>query len=48
MIVGLLWLLGCQLVGEVVVRLLDVPVPGSVIGLVLLWAVLIFSSKFIK
>jgi holin-like protein len=39
-IVGLLWLLGCQLVGEVVVRLLDVPVPGPVIGLVLLWAVL--------
>lgn len=40
MIVGLLWLLGCQLVGEVVVRLLDVPIPGPVVGLVLLWAVL--------
>ena len=40
MIVGLLWLLGCQLVGEVVVRALDVPVPGPVVGLVLLWAVL--------
>lgn len=40
MIVGLLWLLGCQLVGEVLVRALDVPVPGPVVGLVLLWAVL--------
>ncbi|WP_323792378.1 CidA/LrgA family protein [Nocardioides sp.] len=40
MIVGLLWLLCCQLVGEVIVRVLDVPVPGPVVGLVLLWAVL--------
>lgn len=40
MIVGLLWLLGCQLVGEVVVRLLDVPIPGPVVGMVLLLGVL--------
>ena len=40
MIIGLLWLLGCQLVGEVLVRALDVPVPGPVVGLVLLWGVL--------
>lgn len=39
-IIGLLWLLGCQLVGEVLVRSLDVPVPGPVVGLVLLWGVL--------
>jgi holin-like protein len=41
-IVGLLWLLGCQLVGEVVVRLLDVPIPGPVVGLVLLWGLLVW------
>ncbi|CAN5137857.1 CidA/LrgA family protein [soil metagenome] len=40
MIVGLLWLLGCQLVGELIVGSLDVPIPGPVVGLVLLWAVL--------
>lgn len=40
MIIGLLWLLGCQLVGEVVVRLLDVTVPGPVVGMVLLLVVL--------
>ena len=40
MIVGLLWLLGCQLAGEVVVEVLGVDVPGPVVGLVLLLAVL--------
>lgn len=39
-IAGLLWLLGCQLVGELVVRALDLPVPGAVLGMVLLFAVL--------
>lgn len=39
-IVGILWLLGCQLAGEVVVRLLDVPVPGPVVGMVLLFLLL--------
>jgi putative effector of murein hydrolase LrgA (UPF0299 family) len=33
---GLLVLLGCQLVGEFLVRLLDVPVPGPVVGMVVL------------
>src|SRR4051812_7103338 len=37
---GLLVLLGCQLAGEFVVRLLDVPVPGPVAGMVLLLVLL--------
>jgi holin-like protein len=37
---GLLVLLGCQLVGEFLVRLLDVPIPGPVVGMVLLLALL--------
>lgn len=40
MIIGLTWLVGCQLVGELVVRLLDVPVPGPVVGMLLLFVVL--------
>lgn len=40
MINGMMWLLGCQLVGEVLVRSLDLPVPGPVIGMVLLFGVL--------
>lgn len=40
MITGLLWLLGCQFVGEVVVRLLGIPVPGPVLGMLVLFAVL--------
>jgi len=39
-IVGLLWLLGCQLVGEVVVRLLGLEVPGPVLGMVVFLVVL--------
>lgn len=41
MINGLLWLLGCQLVGELVVRALDLPVPGPVVGMVVLFGVLL-------
>ncbi len=37
---GLLALLGCQLVGEVVVRLLGVTVPGPVVGMLLFFVVL--------
>jgi putative effector of murein hydrolase LrgA (UPF0299 family) len=33
---GLLWLLTCQLAGEVVVRLLGLDVPGPVVGIALL------------
>lgn len=40
MITGLLWVLGCQLVGELVVRGLGLPVPGPVLGMVLLFGVL--------
>lgn len=41
MINGILWVLGCQLVGEVLVRSLGVPLPGPVVGMVLLFAVLL-------
>lgn len=40
MINGLLWLLACQLVGEVVVRTFDWPVPGAVVGMLVLFALL--------
>lgn len=40
MINGILWVLGCQLVGEVVVRSAGLPVPGPVVGMVLLFVVL--------
>lgn len=40
MITGLLALLGCQLAGELVARVFDLPVPGPVLGLVLLFVVL--------
>ncbi len=40
MIAGLTWLLAFQVAGEVVVRLLDVPVPGAVVGMLLLFAFL--------
>ncbi|MGZ4464344.1 MAG: CidA/LrgA family protein [Nocardioides sp.] len=40
MITGLTWLLGCQLVGEVLVRLTGVPLPGPVVGMVLLFVLL--------
>ena len=40
MITGLTWLLACQLVGEVLVRLTDVPVPGPVVGMLLLFILL--------
>ena len=40
MIIGLLWLLGSLLVGEVLVRIFDAPVPGSIVGMVLLFVVL--------
>ena len=36
----MLWLLGCQLVGEGVVRSLDLPLPGPVLGMVLLFVLL--------
>ncbi|WP_307816515.1 CidA/LrgA family protein [Nocardioides limicola] len=40
LISGLTWLLVCQLAGELVVRLLGLPVPGAVLGMVILLALL--------
>lgn len=40
MVTGLLWVLGCQVTGEVVVRVLGLPIPGPVVGMVLLFVVL--------
>lgn len=40
MINGLMWLIGCQVAGEVIVRLADVPVPGPVVGMVVLFGLL--------
>ncbi|MCL8024560.1 CidA/LrgA family protein [Nocardioides bruguierae] len=37
---GLTWLLGCQLVGTLLVHLTDLPVPGPVVGMLLLLLVL--------
>lgn len=34
---GILWLLGCQLVGQLIADLLRIPVPAPVIGMVLLF-----------
>jgi holin-like protein len=39
-ITGLTWLLACQLAGEVLVRLTDAPVPGPIVGMVLLFVLL--------
>lgn len=40
MLTGLIVLLLCQLVGELVVRTLDLPLPGPVLGMVLFFVVL--------
>ena len=40
MILGLTWLVAFQILGELVVRLLDVPVPGPVAGMLFLFVVL--------
>ncbi|WP_166389469.1 CidA/LrgA family protein [Nocardioides ochotonae] len=45
MVNGLMWLLGCQLVGEVVVRLTDLPVPGPVVGMAVLLALLVLRRS---
>ncbi len=46
MIASLSVILICQLVGEVIVRALGVPVPGPVVGLALLFVVLITRDRF--
>jgi holin-like protein len=40
MITGFIVLLVCQLIGDFMVRALDVPIPGPVVGMVLLFVVL--------
>lgn len=46
MIASLSVILICQLIGEVIVRALRVPVPGPVVGLAILFAVLIIRDRF--
>ncbi|WP_043644773.1 CidA/LrgA family protein [Caenispirillum salinarum] len=41
-------LLGCQLLGEVLVRLTDIPVPGPVVGMALLFLGLVFRGLVLK
>ena len=41
MITGLIALLLCQLVGELVVRTLDIPLPGPILGMVLMLVLLL-------
>ncbi len=45
MIAALTLLLSCQLAGETAVRLSQLPVPGPVLGLVLLFAILAMRGK---
>lgn len=40
MIAGLTWLIGFQLLGELVVRVADLPVPGPVVGMLFLFVLL--------
>lgn len=46
MIASLSVILICQLIGEVIVRALRMPVPGPVVGLALLFVVLITRDRF--
>ncbi len=48
MIGALTTLLGCQLAGEVLVRLGGVPVPGPVLGMLLLFVALLFRQQVPK
>jgi holin-like protein len=45
MILAILSLLGCQLLGEVISRALGLPVPGPVLGMVFLTALLIWRGR---
>ena len=42
---GLTWLLGCQLVGEVLAHATGAPVPGAVLGMVVLLVVLLVRRR---
>lgn len=45
MVQGFLALLLCQLLGELIVTLLEIPVPGSVVGMVLLLVALMVLGR---
>jgi putative effector of murein hydrolase LrgA (UPF0299 family) len=45
MLPGLFVLLACQLVGETIVRALGLPIPGPVLGIILLVAVLALRQR---
>lgn len=45
MLLGLLILIGCQLTGEIVVGLTGIPVPGSVLGMLLLFIGLLIKGN---
>ena len=45
MIAALMALLACQVAGELVARLLELPVPGPVIGTILLFALLLIRGR---
>ena len=45
MISGLLWLLGCQLVGTAIVDVTGIPLPGPVLGMLLLFIVLVVRRR---
>lgn len=45
MLFGLFVLLACQLAGEVIARGLGLPIPGPVIGIVLLFVVLVVHGR---
>lgn len=42
---GFILLLGCQLAGEILVRLTELPIPGPVVGMVLLLLGIAFASR---
>ncbi len=48
MLFGLFVLLACQLAGEVIARGLGLPIPGPVIGIVLLFALLTIHGRMKK
>ena len=45
MLVGLTVILGCQLIGEIVARGADLPIPGPVLGMVLLLLLLLLRDR---
>lgn len=45
MLAGLALILGCQLVGEFLARLFGLPVPGPVLGMLVLLAVLVARGR---